>query len=283
MYNIDFIIENDIHGNQYEGLYQADIPENIEAQYEEEEKYHSTQIVEENSNTCEVIGKFIKFSLPWDIVNEIFESEKVNEKICYTNLHYIPIDTNIEYSRAKTAPTKTLSELEKLKNSKQFFCLESSVISSTQLIQKSGSKFDFDSAEGQRNCKGFLQELETLFDIFQVPYIQRKYRDKFSQAYKVLYKHGELCYLVEILDSAQEAFPFLWVNNEKYIFSPSIINSAKELFGYFIKIRKILRLTYNKICGDGAKLNLKQMISNFRLSLYNFDKLWTKFEYVCSI
>jgi len=30
----------------------------------------------------------------------------------------------------------------------------------------------------------------------------RDYRDKFSKAYKILYKNGELCYLTEILDSA---------------------------------------------------------------------------------
>jgi hypothetical protein len=32
----------------------------------------------------------------------------------------------------------------------------------------------------------------------------REYRGQFSQAYKHLYKEGELCYLTEILDSAQE-------------------------------------------------------------------------------
>jgi len=32
----------------------------------------------------------------------------------------------------------------------------------------------------------------------------RDYRHKFSQSYKVLYKEGQLSYLTEILDSAQE-------------------------------------------------------------------------------
>jgi hypothetical protein len=34
--------------------------------------------------------------------------------------------------------------------------------------------------------------------------VSRSYRQHFSQAYKVLYKEGELSYLTEILDSAQE-------------------------------------------------------------------------------
>jgi len=30
-------------------------------------------------------------------------------------------------------------------------------------------------------------------------------------------------YQVDILDSAQEAFPFMWVNGEKYVFSEHVI------------------------------------------------------------
>lgn len=40
--------------------------------------------------------------------------------------------------------------------------------------------------------------------IYDVQTVSRDYRQHFSQAYKVLYKEGELSYLTEILDSAQE-------------------------------------------------------------------------------
>lgn len=40
--------------------------------------------------------------------------------------------------------------------------------------------------------------------------VKREYRSEFSQAYKHLYKEGELSYLTEILDSAQEG-------NKKYL------------------------------------------------------------------
>jgi hypothetical protein len=39
---------------------------------------------------------------------------------------------------------------------------------------------------------------------YDVQTVSRDYRQHFSQAYKVLYKEGELSYLTEILDSAQE-------------------------------------------------------------------------------
>ena len=34
--------------------------------------------------------------------------------------------------------------------------------------------------------------------------VSRQYRNDFSKAYRILYKDGSLCYLTEILDSAQE-------------------------------------------------------------------------------
>ena len=39
---------------------------------------------------------------------------------------------------------------------------------------------------------------------YNVKTANRDYRSNFSQAYKVLYKEGQLSYLTEILDSAQE-------------------------------------------------------------------------------
>ena len=66
--------------------------------------------------------------------------------------------------------------------------------------------------------------------------ISRDYRTNFSQAYKVLYKEGELSYLTEILDSAQEGslvfylgFPYLWVNGEKYSFSQEVLDHGSRL------------------------------------------------------
>ena len=48
----------------------------------------------------------------------------------------------------------------------------------------------------------------------------RDYRKNFSQAYRHLYQDNyKLCYLTEILDSAQEGQLFLCVNGEKFFFS----------------------------------------------------------------
>lgn len=42
-----------------------------------------------------------------------------------------------------------------------------------------------------------------------------------------------LSYLTEILDSAQEGFPFLYVNGEKYMFSQDVLEAGQKLFNGF--------------------------------------------------
>jgi hypothetical protein len=44
---------------------------------------------------------------------------------------------------------------------------------------------------------------------------------------------NKLCYLTEILDSAQEALPALWVNGEKYIFSENVVEAGVSLYVTF--------------------------------------------------
>lgn len=208
---------------------------------------------------------------------EEFKSEEEDRNVA---LKFTPANEGTGTERAKTAPARPFTELEELRNSKEFLNLEAAALAGSQLIQKPDGKFDLDSDEGQKNCKNFLQELEQLFKSFKVQHAQRKYRDKFSQAYKALYTEGELCYLTEILDSAQEGFPFLWVNSEKYIFSPNVLNSAKELFAFFGKIKHVLRNIVNRICDESPHTDIEQIIAELRANLYNFDKLWARFERV---
>jgi hypothetical protein len=77
-------------------------------------------------------------------------------------------------------------------------------VCAVQLVQRGDMKFDLDSMEGQSSCRKFLTHIERLCESVEAKYQNRSYRKKFSNAYKVLYKEGKLCYLTEILDSAQE-------------------------------------------------------------------------------
>jgi len=87
-----------------------------------------------------------------------------------------------------------------------------------------------------------LKLVEKLYVGYGLKVNERSYRDKFSQAYKILYRQNggqdSLCYLTEILDSAQENFPHLWVNGEKYVFSDDVIQAGDALFREFMALKK---------------------------------------------
>ena len=86
--------------------------------------------------------------------------------------------------------------------------------------------------------------MEKLSEALEIEIQDRQYRKQFSNAYKVLYKEGKLCYLTEILDSAQEAFPYLYVNGEKYVFSKQVIETGKKLFKNFCSLLYDCKETY---------------------------------------
>ena len=249
-----------------------------ESQYEEGP---GVEIIAEDSSYHEEPGddteSVMELCMSRQDNEEDLREEELDKNVA---LKFTPTTNTPGNERAKTAPARPLTEIEELKNSKEFANLEAAAVAGSQLIQKSDGKFDIDSEEGQKNCKTFLQELEQLFKSFKVQHAQRKYREKFSQAYKALYVEGELCYLTEILDSAQEGFPFLWVNSEKYIFSPNVLNSAKELFSSFSKLKHVLRNIFNRVCEENPHTDVTHIICELRSSLYSFDKLWAHFERV---
>lgn len=65
-------------------------------------------------------------------------------------------------------------------------------------------QFTIDSPEEQVACKTFLTCVEDLHQFLGCAAAEREYRQTFSKAYLILYRESRLCYLTEILDSAQE-------------------------------------------------------------------------------
>ena len=106
----------------------------------------------------------------------------------------------------------------------------------------------------------------------------RSYREQFSKAYKVLYKEGSLCYLTEILDSAQEGFPYLWVNGEKYVFSQEVLDAGSKLFQQFRMIQGIIRNIYEWIIEDTVHVTVEEIIEEMAKHLEDFDKNWVAYE-----
>jgi len=213
---------------------------------------------------------------------EPYELEETSDMSASDKEEFIANDTSKKHMalRASTAPARPLTDIEEFKRSSDFLLLEHTVICAAQLIQRHDNKFDLDSEEGQRACKKFLNQIERLCEIFKVNSIPRDYRNMFSKAYRVLYKEGSLCYLTEILDSAQEGFPYLYVNGERYVFSGEVLEAGNRLFHSFCRFQQVLRDIYNKVCEETCPGTVPQIISELSVALQEFDTDWVEFEHL---
>ena len=180
--------------------------------------------------------------------------------------------------RASTAPARPLTDIEEFRRSSDFLLLEHTVICASQLFLRSDQKYDLDSDHGQRSCKKFLNQVEKLCEVYKVPCASRDYRNKFSKAYRVLYKENSLCYLTEILDSAQEGFPYLYVNGEKYVFSAEVLQAGSDLFQNFIRLQYLLKDVYNRVCDETFSGAVDLTKGDIVQCLQEFDALWVEFE-----
>jgi hypothetical protein len=106
--------------------------------------------------------------------------------------------------RAKTAPVKLGHTLEEYKKTTIFNLIEKSINALSTFLKNPDLQFEIESAEGQMACKSFLNCLEELNVSLKCRKANRVYRQSFSKAYRILYVDDKLCYLTEILDSAQE-------------------------------------------------------------------------------
>lgn len=116
--------------------------------------------------------------------------------------------------------------------------------------------------------------------MFKASCSERSYRDQFSKAYKVLYKEGALCYLTEILDSAQEGFPYLWVNGEKYVFSHEVLDAGRKLFHQFRMIQNVIRQLYERIIEDTNSITIAYVMEEMARHLEQFDQTWVTYEQI---
>lgn len=96
----------------------------------------------------------------------------------------------------------------------------------------------------------------------------------------MLYKDGCLCYLTEILDSAQEGFPYLWVNGEKYVFSPDVLDAGRKLFQQFRMIQNIIRNVYDRIIEDTVNITVQSIVEDMAKHLDEFDHTWVTYEQI---
>lgn len=213
--------------------------------------------------------------------NSIETESEINTNVSSSNKSSIR-DNSVSMKhvpfRASTAPPRPLTDIEEFRSSSDFLLLEHTIICASQLNYLADNRYDLESDQGQRCCKKLLNQIEKLCETFKVPTTSRDYRKNFSKAYRVLYKEGTLCYLTEILDSAQEAFPYLYVNGEKYVFSNEVLQSGSGLFQVFLKIQSSLKEIYSKVYEESFPGSLSQIKEEISEAFQEFDYIWVNFE-----
>ena len=86
--------------------------------------------------------------------------------------------------------------------------------------------------------------------------------------------------MTEILDSAQEGFPYLWVNGEKYVFSQEVLDAGKKLFQEFRLIQGIIRNIYERIIEDTSNVTIQEVMDDMSKHLEEFDQTWVGYEQI---
>jgi tetratricopeptide (TPR) repeat protein len=94
----------------------------------------------------------------------------------------------------------------------------------------------------------------------------------------VLFVDASLSYLTEILDSAQEGFPFLYVNGEKYMFSQDVLEAGQKLFHGFCEIQHVIKNIYSLAWEENPHASVEEIKEDIKANLEAFDKYWVTFE-----
>ena len=139
-------------------------------------------------------------------------------------------------------------------------------------------KFDIESENGQKAWSIFLKAVKNLCTSLGIQRSERNYIDKFSNAYKILYKEDNTVYLPEIFDSAQEGYSHLWVNGEKYVFSEDVLNSGETLKKNFHGLKKNLEnfetIFKYKIKNNEDFREVKKNLNLFLVIFYFISKIF---------
>lgn len=125
---------------------------------------------------------------------------------------------------------------------------------------------DLDTAEGKMAAQRYLDSISGLIQDLGAEVESRIYRMNYTQSYRRMLPEAQ-AYLADILDTAQEAHPHMWVNGEKYVFSEHVVTKGIELYQKFQELNQYLPI-------------VKSMTDLFQLKsmLTSFDAQWCVYE-----
>ena len=181
--------------------------------------------------------------------------------------------------RVLSAPSTALNDFEKFIQSPQYINLEKAFLYANNLfLLKGENNFEIGTEEGNEVCHKLLNQIECLMTSMNIKGENRDYRKKFTKAYFYLFEENKLCFLTEILDSAQENTPFIIVNDEQYNFTQEVLDFGNELFNSFCSMIMLLADTVKNIRDELFYIDINKIKEKIKLSLIDFDLKWVNYE-----
>mmetsp|Transcript_28709 Transcript_28709/g.66559 ORF Transcript_28709/g.66559 Transcript_28709/m.66559 type:complete len:537 (+) Transcript_28709:41-1651(+) len=114
---------------------------------------------------------------------------------------------------------------------------------------------------------GFVDELESAMDAFEIPVADRSYRDKFSRNYQHLFEDGQRSYRAEIVDAVLPLYENLYVNRRSFPIGRTALDKG-------FKFQKILIKFFILLDEEDAKAEVETV----RPALAAVEQAWAQFE-----
>ena len=178
-----------------------------------------------------------------------------------------------------TSPNKNYNNFQKFIKSPQYSDLQKTFLCANKIFKLKGdNNFEIGTDEGNEICQEFLNQIEVLMKSLEIKGHDREYRKKFTKAYYTLFEENKLCFLSEILDSAQENTSFIVVNEEKYYFSDEVLNYGNDLFVSFCALITLLIDSIKMIKDKIISFDINKILDNIKSCLKEFDLKWVHYE-----
>jgi len=178
-----------------------------------------------------------------------------------------------------TSPNKNINNFQKFIKSQQYSDLHKTFLCANKIFKLKGdNNFEIGTDEGNEICQEFLNQIEVLMKSLEIKGHDREYRKKFTKAYYLLFEENKLCFLSEILDSAQENTSFIVVNEEKFYFSDEVLNYGNDLFVSFCALVTLLIDSIKMIKDKIISFDINKILDNIKSCLKEFDLKWVHYE-----
>lgn len=132
------------------------------------------------------------------------------------------------------------------------------------------------SEAGLSACGAFLEELVQTAQTLRLEKAPRSYRAAFTVNYRALFPDETRSYRVDVLEASAEQYAVIWVNGDKFEFSPEAIRRAEMLQRAWSQLGTLLDRWGQ--AGERAWPAERPKRAEVKQALHALDYVWASFE-----